>query len=37
MERFCRYVGSIIEALIVAAVFIVTLPLRILDRIVYSK
>ena len=36
VERFMEGIGNLIEMMILAAVLIITLPVRILDRIVYK-
>lgn len=37
MERLCRYIRCVVETLIVLAFVIITLPVRLLDKIVYSR
>ena len=37
MKRFCNFLANVIDAVIIVAVFIVTLPVRILDRIIYGR
>lgn len=37
MERLYRCISRIIDAVILLAVFMVSLPVRILDRIVYDR
>jgi hypothetical protein len=37
MERFKKYLEIVIEAMIILVIYIITLPIRILDRLVYRN